>query len=340
MKKYLLPQEGRFYKANLHSHSTISDGELTPEKLKEIYKARGYSILAYTDHNVMIPHFDLADDEFLPLVGYELDVTGGEAREMPYEDRKVCHMCLIALEPDNLKQVCWHRSEYLYANTVYHKDEVQFYEDEPDYIRVYHADCINDIVKTGREYGFFVTYNHPSWSCEGYEEYSQYKYFNAMEICNYGTLVTGHGDYNPRVYDDMLKQGKRLYCVGTDDNHNWPSREWDSFGAWVMIKAGKLEYRTITKALEDGNFYSSQGPEIYELWVEDNKLHIVTSEVSKISLSSANRRADSAWADTGKTIHSAVFELDKDMIYFRITVVDHQGKCANTNAYFLDDIMS
>ncbi len=38
MKKYLLPHEGNFYKANLHSHSTISDGNKTPEELKKIYE--------------------------------------------------------------------------------------------------------------------------------------------------------------------------------------------------------------------------------------------------------------------------------------------------------------
>ena len=50
MKKYLLPQEGIFFKANLHAHTTLSDGRLTPEQLKDFYLAHGYSIVAYTDH--------------------------------------------------------------------------------------------------------------------------------------------------------------------------------------------------------------------------------------------------------------------------------------------------
>ena len=37
MKKYLLPEKGTFYKANLHSHSTVSDGGWTPEEMKERY---------------------------------------------------------------------------------------------------------------------------------------------------------------------------------------------------------------------------------------------------------------------------------------------------------------
>lgn len=54
MKKYLLPETGNFYKANLHCHSTVSDGELTVEEIKKIYTEQGYSIVAYTDHEVLI----------------------------------------------------------------------------------------------------------------------------------------------------------------------------------------------------------------------------------------------------------------------------------------------
>ena len=75
LKKYLLPHSGKFYKANLHCHSTVSDGELTPEELKKIYKEQGYSILAYTDHDVLISHAELADENFLPLNGYEMEIN-------------------------------------------------------------------------------------------------------------------------------------------------------------------------------------------------------------------------------------------------------------------------
>jgi predicted metal-dependent phosphoesterase TrpH len=56
MKKYLLPESGSFYKANLHCDTNVSDGKWTPEKVKEEYAKQGYSIVAYTDHNIMLPH--------------------------------------------------------------------------------------------------------------------------------------------------------------------------------------------------------------------------------------------------------------------------------------------
>ena len=60
--------------------------------------------------------------------------------------------------------------------------------------------------------------------------------------------------------------------------------KFDSLGGFIMIKAPKLEYSAIMKALENGDFYASSGPEIYEMWTEGEDLHIKTSPVAKISV--------------------------------------------------------
>ena len=339
MKKYLLPQGGRFYKANLHCHSTVSDGSLTPAELKQLYVAHGYSVIAFTDHDIMIPHPELADKDFLPLNGYEMEVNHDYS--IPFSFTKTCHMCLIALEPDNLKQVCWHRSDYLFGNAPSYREQVQFYEEEPDYVRSHTPECINDMMKKGREHGFFVTYNHPAWSLENYSDYIHYDEMNAMEICNYGCLADGYPDYNPQVYDDMLRAGKRIYCISTDDNHNSRDPEFmckGSFGGFTMIKAESLDYRTITRALENGHFYASQGPEIRELWYEDGMLHITTSPAERIEFLFGYRKAKSVPAKNGKAVEYACCEVPEDSIYVRVTVVDEKGRHANTNAYFVDEL--
>ena len=48
MKKILLDSNKNFYKANLHCHSTKSDGFWTVEEIKEYYKSNGYSVVAIT----------------------------------------------------------------------------------------------------------------------------------------------------------------------------------------------------------------------------------------------------------------------------------------------------
>lgn len=159
----------------------------------------------------------------------------------------------MALSPDNLAMPCHHTSlKYLFCNAPKHADELKYDEETADFEREYTPECISEMMRIGREKGFFVTYNHPGWSMERFEEYSKYENMHAMEICNYGCVVEGHNDYNEKEYDEILQTGKRIYAIGADDNYNHrpaDSKSFDSFGAYTVIKADKLEYETITDEL-------------------------------------------------------------------------------------------
>jgi len=338
MRKYLIPNGGRFYKVALHTHTTVSDGRLTPEELKDEYKKRGFSVVAYTDHDVFIPHPELRDETFLPLNGYEMEIN--EARDEPFDFIKTCHMCFIALSPETENQVCYHRTKDLFGNARNFRHLLKYDESLPDYERVYSPEGISDMMRIGRENGFFVTYNHPAWSLEEKEQYCGYHGMHAMEICNWGCLVAGYTDYNEKEYDEMLRGGERIFCIGADDNHNGGdinSRDYDSFGAYTVIKAERLEYKTITDALLKGNFYASQGPEIHELWFEDGKIHITCSDADRIVLNTGIRKTSARYAE-GEPLNSASFEVKPEYSYVRITVTDKNGNHANTNAYFTDEL--
>ena len=164
---------------------------------------------------------------------------------------------------------------------------------------------------------------------------------HAMEICNFGCVAAGYDDYNPRVYDDMLRSGKRIYCIATDDNHNHGdpgTRKFDSFGGFTMIKADKLDYRTVTRALEEGNFYASQGPEIKALWFEDGEIYVQCSPADRITLTTGIRRCSMAWAEPGESVAEAAFAVNPEDGYVRITVTDAGGWHADSNAYFTDEL--
>lgn len=338
---YLLPEHGTFYKANLHCHSTVSDGHYTPEELKQRYMAHGYSIIAYTDHDVMIPHHDLADEDFLPLTGYEMEVFEyfPVPEQPPQRFRKQCHMCLIALDPDKTEQVCFHRSRFVWGNAKTYLDQIHYDETEPDYMRVYNHECISDMMKRGRNNGFFVTWNHPGWSMENYSDYIGYEHMHAMEICNYSGTVMGYSDnHNGKEYDDMLRAGKRIFCIAADDNHNLHPEADDSFGGFTMIKADKLEYKTITDALLSGHFYASEAPLIHSLWFEDGEVHITCSDAKRITMHTGVRRNRSAHPPQGATVNEAVFQVDPTDGYVRFTVTDEYGRKASTNAFFTDEL--
>ena len=341
MKKILLPEADgniKYYRANLHCHSNWSDGSKSPEQLKEDYKAHGYSILCITDHDIFVPRNDMTEDDFLMLNGYEMEIGG--------PNEKTCHMCLVALDKDMDTQVCYHRTKFMPKNSRLHSDGIKFDESKPDYVRKYDAECINDMIKTGVDNGFFVTYNHPTWSHESYSEYSPYEGMNAMEIVNFGCAVCGYDDDNGHCYEDMLRCGNKIYCIATDDNHNRhpdSSPDCDSYGGYIMLAMPKLEYSEAAKALKDGVFYSSTGnykhtgPEIRSLYIEDGVVKVKTSDARSIAYMPSVRASKMKNAEYGDSINEAEFEIREDTEWFRIVVTDNQGFKAYTNAYYIND---
>ena len=334
MKKYLLANTKNAYKANLHAHTNISDGKLSPEELKELYKSNGYSVLAYTDHDVFIPHPELTDSEFIALSGVEVQFNGSN-RYPGVVGEKKCHICLIAKSPDIVEQPCW-KEDYAYiGNCAKHRERVRFCKDSYGFTREYSPEGINKLVSIAKEKGFFATLNHPSWSLEDYEQYIRYSEFNALEIYNTACEMLGYTSSCPSIYDDMLRSGKHLFAVAADDVHKGVD---DCFGGFVMIKADELKYTTITKALAGGDFYASTGPLFHEIYIEDGKLCIHTSDVVWVGLTTDARRSRCVYATNGETLSEAAFSLDFDCKYFRITIRDAHGNFAYTNAFFTEGL--
>ncbi|MCS7235245.1 MAG: CehA/McbA family metallohydrolase [Armatimonadota bacterium] len=69
---YAVPGEDR--RAQLHVHTTASDGQYTPQAVAERYRSRGFSFLALTDHNVVACTEGLSDAEFCVVPGVEVTV--------------------------------------------------------------------------------------------------------------------------------------------------------------------------------------------------------------------------------------------------------------------------
>jgi len=244
---------------------------------------------------------------------------------------KVCHLNLYAKERDNTKTVCY--------NSVldhFSKGERRAaLANLEEYDRVYGKDGINEIIRIANENGFFVCYNHPRWSLENYGDYCGYEGLWGVEICNYGVNAGGIYEYDINVLDDFLRDGKRVFASCGDDNH---LQTGDSFGAFVMVNAPELTYDSVISALLKGDFYTSTGPAIYELYTEGNKVFVACSDARQITMSTRGRRSESVIAPVGETVCKAEFELCEQDGYFRIDVIDAQGNRANSQAYFLEDL--
>lgn len=333
----LLAPDLPFYKANLHCHSTVSDGHLTPEELKTAYKEKGYAILALTDHEQLREHSDLNDSSFLTITAYEMSVRDGARTE---RNNRVVHMNLYAKDPHNTAHVCFDRED---ARKYYHPPELAdmaCFFGEPAK-KEYSPAYINRVLREARAKGFLASYNHPDWGLEREEDYLCYDGFFAVEVYNHSCFMdVGLSEENLHVYDSMLRAGKRLFCTCNDDNHNrcgLTPGATDSFGGFTMIQAPSLTYESVICALERGDFYGSCGPEIYGLWAEDGVLHVRCSPVRDVLLGSDGRKGCHA-RDTERGITEAAFPLQSDWRYVRLTLIDHQGRKAFSRAYFSEEL--
>ena len=341
MKKILLDENLNFYRANLHCHSTISDGKKTPEELKEFYRSRGYSAIAYTDHNVFIPHNDLTDDSFVALNGIEYDFNEG-----PWTlNVKVCHLCMIAKDQSERTDPFFRAGSYRSEKLKPWLDRTDNDMTQPDTKRIYSGEFISEFMRSAHSKGFYSTYNHPVWSLESYPQYSGYTNMDAMEMVNYSSVIEGYDDDNGHCYDDLLNQGKRIYAIATDDNHNHQpddSPRCDSFGGSTVIAASELTYDALIKALEAGSFYAASGssthfgPDIKSIVFEDGRVTIKTSPSRSIQMITATRSCRAAYPNPGGQTSEATFALVDGEIWFRFVVIDSEGYKSYSNAYFVD----
>ena len=335
MKKYLLTKEGKFYKANLHMHTNISDGRMSVEETKQAYLEKGYSIVAFTDHEVMVPHTELSDETFLALTSTEIAFNQESPHPFPY--LKCYHLNLYSKEP--LK------SDYSTFNirSIWLAHSLQYVTDEQvkvNYKKVYSTDCVNDIIRKAKEEKCLVSYNHPVWSLQGYEDYINLKGLWGVEWYNTGCVNAGYKD-SIKPIDELLRKGERVFPLATDDSHGLDDR----FGGWVMVKAKNLNYDTIFNALEVGDFYSSSGPEILELTLEDGIINVKTSSCYRIILTTDRRETIFV---NGDDINCATFDINSYLEesktninqpqYIRITVIDSTGNEAYSRAYFIDEL--
>ena len=332
--RILLGQKKNFYKANLHAHSDYSDGKRTVEELKEKYKEKGYSIVAFTDHEHIIDNSRLNDDEFLTITSCEVAI-----KELPGVstlkkfDMKVTHLNFYSKDPHNIKTPCY---SIEYDTRINDKNRDLIWQGI-DYKRDYSTDGINEMIRIANSEGFLVSYNHPSWSLENATDYLNYEGMFAVEIFNWDCMMSGqHNDEN--VFEDLLRAGKKVFCTANDDNHNkypFDSPYSDSFGGWCMINSDRLDYTEIMTSLENGDFYASTGPEIYSIVEDGGKVKVKTSNAKKISLLTKTRRVSRVIAEEGKLVSEAELELNETDGFFRIRVEDEKGRIAWSQAYDL-----
>ncbi|MFK5977843.1 MAG: CehA/McbA family metallohydrolase [Rhizobiaceae bacterium] len=301
---------GRFWRGNLHTHSTLSDGALRMENVVESYKNAGYDFLMMSEHFVRAFKWPIADtrdmrsNSFTTIIGAELHAPKTSVGEL------------------------WH---ILAAGLPLDFKPCGTDETGPE------------IAKRAADAGAFVAIAHPAWSQLKIEDAHSIDAAHAVEIYNHGCAVQSDRGEGWYLLDQMLNDGKRLTGYAADDAH-FASGDDDAFGGWVHVKAESLQPDDLLEALKAGNYYSSQGPVIHSLSISDNQLDIECSPVDSISVVGGTSRSVKS---SGKSITRATLnlaELDVGWLvpdrspWIRVSIIDGAGKRAWTNPIWQDEL--
>ncbi len=280
----LFREDGAWRKGNLHTHTTISDGQRSVEEAAALYKAAGYDFLAITDHHKNHPGGEL--DGLLLLAGVELHNNGFSPIRRCYHITGIGIQRPVEMEPNGDPQ---------------------------------------EMVDRIKACGGFVTLAHPAWSLMTYEEVDALEGLDAIEIWNgVSGVYSGRGDSSAYL-DVLAARGKLFPMTAVDDTHYYKD---DLFSGFVRVKTTECSRDAILEALRTGQFYSSQGPELHQITVEDNRVHVETSPLQKIIFYSDSFYAAgrTVVAPEGGSLTEAAYTPSKWDHVVRIEGVDASGK--------------
>ncbi len=172
---------------------------------------------------------------------------------------------------------------------------------------------------------------HPYWSGLTAKDMISLEGYLGVEVFNTGCQLEIAKGISSVHWDDLLARGKRLWGFAVDDAH-W--RTDDGFKGWIMVKAVELTKPAIVDAIEKGYFYSSCGPWIYNIELDDRHISVKCSAVKKINFVCNTHRGKSFQAKD-EILTFAEHTLKGDEKYVRIECIDGEGNIAWSNPLFL-----
>jgi len=183
-----------------------------------------------------------------------------------------------------------------------------------------------------KDAGGIAVLAHPDWSLNTVHDASQLSGFSATEI--YNAVSEAHQSlraYSDYFIDVCANAGIYFNLFATDDAHYYDGS--DSRKGWIMVKADELSDEALIEAIEKGDYYASQGPNLLVRF-EDGKVIVECSPCSVIGVLS-----NLAWAPDrvlrGEDLTRFEYTIKKNEKWIRVEVIDTDGKHAWSNVVSL-----
>jgi hypothetical protein len=303
---------GRFYRGNLHTHSTRSDGARTPEQVVNDYRERGYDFLSLTDHFLPVRHFrpdepgfitvsdtsSLDTDDFVTILGAELH---GPAME----NGELWHFVAVGLPAD--------------------------------FPELAQGETGPEVAARAAKAGAWVALAHPYWNAVSeIDALSVAGTVHAVEIYNHASEVGVRRGYGLHQAEVMAAKGHRVTFYAADDAHfKHPLGTFlDAFGGWVQVKAESLDSASLLAALKAGHFYCSTGPEIHNVEIDGDRILVECSPADHIVVSGRGVNYQRGHVPSAVSFEAKLPDPDKTP-YVRVTVVDTAGNSAWSNPIWI-----
>jgi hypothetical protein len=300
---------GKFYRGNLHTHSTRSDGVLDPKEVCRRYHAEGYDFISLTDHFVGLFDYPITDTQDCNTTHFTT-ISGAELHSGAMENGNIWHLVAIGLPAGFTPP------------------------EAPHFKPVKGSETGADIAKRARDAGAFVSIAHPHWSGMSEADARTITAAHAVEIYNHGCVVDNDRGEGFLTLEHLLNKGRRLNLTATDDAHfNTP----DHFGGWVMVKAQENTPDALLAALKGGEYYCSTGPQIYDIRISSDSVVVDCSAAATIIVQG---QGTSMATLHGNSITTGTLSRERlaTSQWLRVTVVDRAGKRAWSNPVWVEDM--
>ena len=234
----------KWYKGNIHTHTNESDGDSDPKVVVDYFVEHSYDFLVLSDHNhVTILDYGKVNPGILLIPGEEVTI------QEPFN----IHIGAIGIDS--------------YVEPIYGKDSL---------------DTLNANIHAIETANGIPILNHPNykWAVDDkmIMKSDRLKFF---EVYNGGTHNNDLGDMKngkkstEQLWDSVLSSDKLVYGVATDDSHHyktWGSAFSNPGRGWIMVKSDSDSQDDILNNFSDGNFYSSTGVYISDLFIDKNEI--------------------------------------------------------------------
>ncbi|MBN1821710.1 MAG: hypothetical protein JW833_13405 [Prolixibacteraceae bacterium] len=303
------------YKANLHTHTTRSDGSYSPQWVVDSYKNLGYSILSITDHNAAT--YPWTDFESLKPSDFSferLEEGQLEGSELIYENRDPNYLGMIAIQGCEISSP-QHLGSY-FTDLEQRSDSIEI--------------TLNSI----KEKNGILMFNHPGkydhnvlWYTSYFQSYPQ---IVGIEVFNQGNRYPN----DKQLWDSLLVNlmpERPVWGFSNDDFHS------SGLGRnWNIMLLPELTQDWVREGMTNGLFFFVYAP-LGHNGMEPPKIDSIIVDRSNAVIEITASGYDSIhWISHGRIIEKGnIVQLKKSFngSYIRAEVFGKDGAILGTQPF-------